>query len=106
MCSEEPMGFIRTQDCLFFFSNLRIGYLKALQAHVPVDFYGLCGEKTCPKEDPSCLSNVVKDYKFYLAFENRRCRDYVTEKFFSNALGYISPFRIPRGSFAETGSIP
>ena len=31
------------------------------------------------------LPKVLKNYKFYFAFENSRCRNYITEKFFSNA---------------------
>ena len=32
------------------------------------------------------ISNISKSYKFYLALENSKCQDYVTEKLFANAI--------------------
>ena len=67
-------------------SSGREGYVRELLRHVPVEVY------TAP-----CLANAPSDrtrlswaeqwalwrsYKFYLAFENTRCDDYVTEKFY------------------------
>ena len=43
-----------------------------------IDVYGACGKRLT--EDPEQLIN--RDYKFYLAFENSLCKDYITEKFF------------------------
>ncbi|XP_014678781.1 PREDICTED: glycoprotein 3-alpha-L-fucosyltransferase A-like [Priapulus caudatus] len=42
------------------------------------------GSKLAITED--CTANVVSNYKFYLAFENCNCREYITEKFWRNAL--------------------
>ena len=53
-------------------------YVQELQKHIPVDIYGRCGNKNCPKD---CKRQVEKSYKFYLSFENSWCKDYVTEKF-------------------------
>jgi glycoprotein 3-alpha-L-fucosyltransferase len=66
-------------------SNGRLQYAHELQKHIPVDIYGKCGTKKCPRSD-TCYDKVITDYKFYLAFENANCKDYISEKLFRNAL--------------------
>ena len=51
--------------------------------HVQVDIYGDCGTLRCDAGVTKCSNMLEQDYKFYLAFENSYCDDYVTEKFFS-----------------------
>ena len=49
-----------------------------------------CGNKKCPRNKAKqCFQMLNKEYKFYLAFENSNCRDYITEKFFINGLGSV-----------------
>lgn len=68
-------------------SNDRLGYAKTLQRHMEVDIYGFCGTMNCDKgNQQACFEMLRKDYKFYFAFENANCRDYITEKLFLNAL--------------------
>ena len=58
-------------------------YVGHLKKYVDVDVYGACGDGTCWSGDQDgCYDMLDKDYKFYLAFENAFCREYVTEKFF------------------------
>ncbi|KZS17598.1 Glycoprotein 3-alpha-L-fucosyltransferase A [Daphnia magna] len=52
-------------------------YARQLGQYVPVDIFGNC-TKECPTD---CYQMLRTDYKFYLAFENSWCPDYVTEKF-------------------------
>jgi hypothetical protein len=72
--------------------NKREDYVKALQKYIQVDVFGACtGQAFCNsttnkyKQDklPSiqCFSQHHKIYKFYLAFENSNCKEYITEKF-------------------------
>jgi len=68
-------------------SNTRKNYAKELQKYIPVDIYGKCGTKKCPRStETECFEMLNQDYKFYLAFENANCKDYITEKFFLNSL--------------------
>ncbi|GFR76653.1 alpha-(1,3)-fucosyltransferase [Elysia marginata] len=54
-------------------------YVRELQKHIPVDVYGNCGPLRC-QDRKACDEMLNKDYKFYLAFENSLCYDYITEK--------------------------
>lgn len=65
-------------------ANLRWPYVRELSKHVKVDIYGGCGTRVCPGHfTRDC--DVIEKYKFYLAFENSNCREYITEKMWWNA---------------------
>ncbi|XP_015904176.1 glycoprotein 3-alpha-L-fucosyltransferase A-like [Parasteatoda tepidariorum] len=62
----------------------REDYVSEMQKHIDVDIYGRCGNKKCyPSQSSICYETVLKNYKFYLSFENAICEDYVTEKYFN-----------------------
>jgi len=71
-------------NCYAGIVNDRIKYIKELKKYIKVDIYGKCGTLTCPRK--TCMEKLGRKYKFYLSFENCNCRDYITEKFFGNAL--------------------
>ncbi|RUS87357.1 hypothetical protein EGW08_004899 [Elysia chlorotica] len=60
-------------------ASRRDDYIRILQRYIPVDVYGLCGPLRCDDRQ-KCDQMLRDDYKFYLAFENSHCFDYVTEK--------------------------
>ena len=86
--SQVPLDATnRTKLILWYVSNCfakeRLRYAQQLAKYVKVDMFGRCG-----KRDPcrsnlnvSCVEKTKMKYKFYLAFENSRCPDYITEKF-------------------------
>ncbi|XP_028158611.1 glycoprotein 3-alpha-L-fucosyltransferase A [Ostrinia nubilalis] len=88
---ERNYAANKTKKVAWFVSNCharnrRLQYARQLSKYISVDIYGACGSHHCPRTDPNCLEMLDKDYKFYLAFENSNCRDYITEKFFVNGL--------------------
>jgi len=66
----------------------REDYVKELDKHLTVSVIGSCakglGKDSAKDED-------LSKYYFYLAFENSRCKDYVTEKFFRGMQGFVIP---------------
>ena len=81
----------KTKKVAWFVSNCgarngRLEYARNLSKFIDVDIYGSCGDKRCPRASHGCLDMLDTDYKFYLAFENSNCVDYITEKFFVNGL--------------------
>lgn len=72
---------------------LRDKYVEELERFIDVDVYGACGVKfknnmgRCNEWGTICRDEI-KQYKFYLAFENCFCKDYITEKFWEKGLKY------------------
>jgi len=85
----------------------REDYVAKLSEYIDVDIMGECGTIPCNESfhvssnnkqnkkrindggtttnkvyTDNCTTTVAREYKFYLAFENSFCQDYVTEKFF------------------------
>lgn len=82
-------------------------FVDELKNYIPIDIYGKCGTLNCTSlngicEDPlSCYKVIGPNYKFYLAFENSLCEDYITEKFY-NALRFgMVPVVFGYGDYAK-----
>ncbi|XP_052773685.1 alpha-(1,3)-fucosyltransferase fut-6-like [Mya arenaria] len=77
----------KNETALWLVSNCRAQskrdmYVKKLQASgLDVDIYGACGNGRVKEAE---MEKIIPKYKFYLAFENSFCSDYITEKFFMN----------------------
>ena len=92
---DQPLDYAlnKTKKVAWFVSNCeakngRLDYARQLGKYIQVDIYGACGTKQCPRNSDNCYEMLNTDYKFYLAFENSNCIDYITEKFYVNGLKY------------------
>ena len=85
---------IKTKFIAWQISNcdpqLRLNYAKELEKYVQLDVYGRCGvlfknnHGSCPRNEYGKCQQMLGGYKFYLAFENTFCTDYVTEKYWES----------------------
>ena len=83
MRDEDNYFKQKTQDgAIAMISNCkddarRYKLIEYLKKYINVKVYGRCGEGRLD----SSKEDIQKQYKFYLAFENSNCVDYVTEKY-------------------------
>lgn len=67
-------------------------YVHELRKYIHVDIYGKCGNLSLKCSDKArCGADVIQKYKFYLAFENTNCKDYLTEKIFRTLTMTVVP---------------
>ncbi|XP_066269683.1 alpha-(1,3)-fucosyltransferase 7-like [Branchiostoma lanceolatum] len=66
----------------------RFVYASELMRHIQVDVFGACGKEYCKDYGGSCFADHLHQYKFYLAFENFKCTEYITEKLWINGLKF------------------
>ena len=108
--NEEEMNkdrySLKTKSAVWMVSNCdtashRDIYVSELQKYIDVDIIGECNKGKTSLDSETieicsrpvhvlatrneCLEFLSENYKFYLAFENSLCSDYVTEKFYRAA---------------------
>ena len=101
---DENVNYAKGKDKMATFGvsnhcnerGVRFSYVRALLKHIPVSLYGKCASMfesnntwKCPRRkgqiDDDCDVEIQR-HKFYLAFENSLCIDYITEKYWRNSL--------------------
>ncbi|XP_028401128.1 glycoprotein 3-alpha-L-fucosyltransferase A-like [Dendronephthya gigantea] len=79
--NKTKLAAVLLSNC-YYVKNGRGQFVKELQKYMEVDVYGKCGDEKLKCEgyyiNKGC--EKIKTYKFYLAFENSNCRDYISEK--------------------------
>ncbi|XP_067939959.1 glycoprotein 3-alpha-L-fucosyltransferase A-like [Watersipora subatra] len=87
----------------------RLHLMQQLKAYINVDIFGNCtNNKPCPKRiDPKCEAKAHSQYRFYLAFENSLCKEYITEKFWKTLRneGYFIPIALGGLSVQEYNDV-
>ena len=99
----------RQRSVLWIVSNCksryspRNAYVEELQNHIQVDIYGHCTGHICKG---SKCDKLRKLYKFYLAFENSVCEDYITEKYWRTLEDGLVPIVLGDVANYENIAIP
>ncbi|XP_046375748.1 alpha-(1,3)-fucosyltransferase C-like [Haliotis rufescens] len=98
----------KTKSALWFVSNCktpsrREDYVTELRKHIPVDIYGKCGPSQCTYGS-DCQQSFFNEYRFYFAFENSLCIDYISEKLYKTYSHTIVP--VVRGGADYNSLIP
>ena len=95
---EENVNYAQGKDKMVTFGasnhcgGHRFAFVRALMKHVEISLFGKCATKfesnntwNCPHNmGDGCLVEFQR-HKFYLAFENSLCVDYITEKYWRNS---------------------
>ena len=86
----------RTKFALWFVTNCnlsehsktRFDMVTKMQKYIPIDIFGPCGKPDPCRQHTNnpvkwwqCTTLIKRQYKFYIAFENSICTDYITERF-------------------------
>ena len=93
-------------DC----KGLRENLVLQLQNFLNITVFGKCRKNfkiqdTCIVDTQEC-DKKLSEFKFYLAFENSYCEDYVTEKYWKNALEHNSVPIVFGKNYDEDVAIP
>ena len=88
---EPSLWANKSKEIVWFVSNcggVRERLARYLGRFFQVDIYGKCVGR--PVSSARERTEIIRQYKFYLAFENSFCPDYITEKYW-NTLGHSVP---------------
>lgn len=86
-------------------------YVERMRKLMDIHIFGLCGDRKCGlihyrlNDSTLCLPMLSQQYKFYLAFENAFCQDYVSEKFFK-LFEDVDVIPVVRGGFNYKKYLP
>ena len=115
-----PKDFIRNKTGLVLWHvshcrtySYREHYVRKLKKIIPVDIFGKCGQKKFPdrmrpgmEHMPDTIVDQFNNYKFYLAFENSMCEDYITEKPFKILQDDVYAVPIVKGNVSYSDILP
>lgn len=80
--SGKTRGAIAYVSNCFSMQYDRLSIMRELRKHIPVDIFGRCETADpCKGQGRECSVKLHSQYRFYLAFENSLCKDYISEKF-------------------------